>query len=641
MCGICGKVGREQVQGDELRRMAQAIVHRGPDDEGFYLNHSVGMASSRLSIIDLEGGRMPIYNEDKSVVIVFNGEIYNYRALRAELESSGHRFSTDSDTEVLVHLYEAYGERCLEHLRGMFAFAIWDERQRKLFLARDRLGQKPLFYAQANGSVLFSSELKGILASDMITPEIDPLSLHHYLSLRFIPPPRTMLKGICKLPPGHYLTYQDGDLRVVQYWDLSFTDKLRLSDDEYLEGLNEYLSDAVESHLISDVPVGAFLSGGMDSSMIVALMANALGAPFKTFAIGVEEQSFNELPYARMVADQFRTEHVEECVESDLIRMLPRIVWHMDEPSDPIAACMFHSARLASRHVKVVMGGDGGDELFAGFDRYLGIGYMEHYMRLPSLLRQRIIAPIIDALPESFAYKSLTQKLRWMQQLSSFPDSGRRYAEATCFFRFNHEEKQQLFSNALWDQVRHLDSSSAIVEQYYKPNAGHPIDRMLYADFVTRLPEHSLMLTDRMTMAHGLEARSPFLDHHLVEFVARFPTTLKIRGRTLKYILRELGKDYLPPTIVQREKQGFMFPIAYWFRNELGSFVHNYLSDSHLVTSGLFKKEKVLQLLEEHVQQKRDNHVRLWMLLNIEVWHQLYIQQYPVGEVRKRLESYL
>lgn len=641
MCGICGKVGREQVQEDELRRMAQAIAHRGPDDEGYYLNHRVGMASRRLSIIDLAGGRMPIYNEDRSVAIVFNGEIYNYRSLRAELEKSGHHFSTDSDTEAIVHLYETHGERCLQHLRGMFAIAIWDEQKQKLFLARDRLGQKPLYYAQVNGSLLFSSELKGVLAADMLVPEIDPVSLHHYLSLRFIPPPRTMLKGICKLPPGHYLTYQDGDLRVAQYWDLSFTDKLHLSDEEYVEGLHHYLSDAVESHLMSDVPVGAFLSGGMDSSMVVALMADALGAPFKTFAIGVEEQSFNELPYARIVAERFQTDHVEECVKSDLIRMLPRIVWHMDEPSDPIAACMFHSARLAARHVKVVMGGDGGDELFAGFDRYLGTGYMQHYMRLPSLLRQRIIAPVIDALPENFGYKSLTQKLRWMQQLSAFPDSGRRYAEATCFFRFNHDEKQQLLGSDLWSQVHHLNSSSVIVQEYYKPNASHPVDRMLYADSVTRLPEHSLMLTDRMTMAHGLEARSPYLDHHLVEFVARFPPTLKIRGRTLKYILRELGEDYLPPAIVQREKQGFMFPIAYWFQNELGSFTHDYLSDSHLVASGLFRKEKVLQLLQEHVQQQRDNHVRLWMLLNIEVWHQLYIQEKPLDEVKERLESYL
>lgn len=641
MCGICGKIGRNRIRKDELQSMARAIAHRGPDDEGYYLNHHAGMASRRLSIIDLDGGRMPIYNEDKSVAIVSNGEIYNYRTLRAELEADGHQFTTDTDTEVIVHLYEAHGERCVERLRGMFAFAIWDERRHKLLLVRDRLGQKPLFYAQENGDFLFSSELKGILAAGSMTPEIDPVSLHHYLSLRFIPAPRTMFKGIYKLPPAHYLTYQEGSVNIVRYWDLDFTDKLHLSGQEYLEGLLEHLNDAVKTHLVSDVPVGAFLSGGMDSSMIVALMAHSLGAPFKTFAIGVQDQGFNELPYARMVAEHYHTKHVEECVESDLIGLLPRIVWHMDEPSDPIAACMFHSARLAARHVKVVMGGDGGDELFAGFDRYLGIGYIERYMLLPSLLRQRVIGPLIDRLPESFAYKSVTQKLRWMQQLSSFPDSGRRYAEATCFFRFSHEEKRRLFSDTLWHEVGDLDSSKVIVDAYNKPNANDPIDRMLYADFVTRLPEHSLMLTDRMTMAHGLEARSPFLDHHLVEFLARFPSDLKIHGRELKHILRKLGEDYLPPPIVQREKQGFMFPIAEWFRNELYPLTRDVLADSHFVTSGLFKKEAVLELLEAHRHQKRDNHVRLWMLLNLEIWHQLYVEQKELADVKEKLESYL
>lgn len=653
MCGICGIAIRAdqetRVERATLERMDQVIAHRGPDDEGYYLNHrqNVGMASRRLSIIDLPGGHMPVYNEDRTVSIVFNGEIYNYRALRAEMERLGHCFNTHSDTEVIVHLYETYGDECVQHLRGMFAFAIWDERQQKLLLARDRLGQKPLFYTQANGHLFFASEPKSILAAGHIEPELDPVSLHYYLSLRFVPPPRTMFKGIHKMPPAHILTLQDGRLNISQYWELSFNDKLRLPDDEYLEGLDHYLSDAVGSHLVSDVPVGAFLSGGMDSSMVVALMSKqgglpqANGSPFKTFAIGVEEQSFNELPYARTVAEHFNTDHVEERVQSDLIRLLPRIVWHMDEPSDPIAACMFHSARLASHHVKVVMGGDGGDELFAGFDRYLGLRYLQHYARVPSLLRQHVIAPIVHALPENFAYKSVTQKLRWMEQLSAQPDSGRRYAEATAFFRFNHQEKEELFSPELWRQVRHLDAASVIVDQYHQPNAGHALDRMLYADFVTRLPEHSLMLTDRMTMAHGLEARSPFLDHHLVEFVARFPPRLKIRGRQLKYILRRLGEQYLPSSIVQREKQGFMFPIAYWFQNDLRSFVHNYLSDAHVVNNGLFHKEKVLQLLQEHTQQRRDNHVRLWMLLNIEVWHQLYIQQKSLDEVRERLECHL
>ena len=641
MCGICGKYSQTGVQPEEVRGMLRAIAHRGPDDEGLYVNGHIGIGNRRLSIIDLPGGHQPISNEDETVWTVYNGEIYNYRQLRQELERKGHVFRTHSDTEVIVHLYEELGERCVERLSGMFAFAIWDDRQQKLVLARDRLGQKPLFYAQDGEDFLFASELKGVLATMKREREIDYESIHHYLSLRFIPPPRTMLRHIKKLPPAHTLVYQAGQITISRYWNLSFREKLDLSEPEFLNSLREKLAQTIESHLVSDVPVGAFLSGGMDSSMIVAIMARDLGASFKTFAIGVEEQDFNELPYAKMVAERYRTCHVEGCVEADIIRSLPRMIWHLDEPSDPIAACQFYAAELAARHVKVVLGGDGGDELFAGFDRYLGVGRIDYYTMIPAFIRQMAVGPLIARMPDSFTYKSLSQKLRWVHQLSLLPDMGQRYAEATCFFRFNHQGKQSLFSNGLWEQVGHLNSGNVIVRQFEDADADDPLDRMLYADFMTRLPEHSLMLTDRLPMAQGLEARSPYLDHELVEFMARFPSHLKIRGRELKYALRKLAVDCLPEPIVKREKQGFMFPVAYWFRSELYPFIKRSLLDSYFVKEGLFRQASVSRLIEDHRNNRIDNHVRLWMLLNLELWHQIYIEQNDPGSVSESMRSYL
>jgi asparagine synthase (glutamine-hydrolysing) len=617
--------------------MLQMVAHRGPDDEGVYVNGHIGLGNRRLSIIDLPGGHQPICNEDGTIWIVNNGEIYNYKQLRHDLEGQGHVFRTHSDTEVIIHLYEELGERCVDKLSGMFAFAIWDENQHKLLLARDRLGQKPLFYAQEGQDLLFASEVKGVLAMLKSPREIDYESLHHYLSLRFIPSPRTMLRQVKKLSPAHVLVYQRGKISIRRYWDLSFREKLDLPEAELLAGLREKLTHAVDSHLISDVPVGAFLSGGMDSSVIVALVAGSSASPFKTFSIGVKEQDFNELPYARLVAERYGTCHVEHCVESDLITLLPKIIWHLDEPSDPIAACMYHAAELASSHVKVVLGGDGGDELFAGFDRYLGLGYINYYTMVPSLVRQRIIGPLLGLFPESFAYKSVTQKLRWANQLSMLASPGERYAEATCFFRFNHHDKQMLFNADIWQQVREINSADVIAARFNDGKAQDPIDRMLYADYTTRLPEHSLMLTDRMTMARGLEARAPFLDHALVEYLAMFPSDLKIRGRELKYVLRRLATDYLPQEIVRRQKQGFMFPIAYWLRDELYGFVKRYLLDSALVREGLFREERVLRLVEDHHNSRIDNHVRLWMLLNLELWYQIFIQQKDLLQISENI----
>jgi asparagine synthase (glutamine-hydrolysing) len=641
MCGICGKFSPKGVTQEDIRPMLEVLAHRGPDDEGMVVKDRIGLGNRRLSVIDLSGGHQPISNEDGSIWIVYNGEIYNHRLLREMLEEKGHIFRTNSDTEVIVHLYEEFGEGCVSKLRGMFAFAIWDENQQKLILARDHLGQKPLFYSQIGHDFWFASEIKSILAGNNQMREMDLESLHHYLSLRFIPSPRTMLQGIQKLPPAHLLVFQNGEIRTSRYWQLSFQQNLDFREEELIEGLREKLVETVAKHLISDVSIGAFLSGGLDSAMIVAIIAKDLNLNLKTFAVGVKEQDFDETPYARMVAQRYNTDHIEEHVKADLIRSLPEIIWHLDEPSDPIAACMYQAGKLASRHVKVVLGGDGGDELFAGFDRYQGNGYIKTYRLLPTLFRERIIASFLEQIPDNFTYNSTTQKFRWVHQLSKISDPGERYAAATCFFRFNHQAKHELYASTLWNQLHTINSTSVIAQQYDLADSEKPLDRMLFADYLTRLPEHSLMLIDRMTMAHGLEARSPFLDHELVEYMATFPSHIKIKGRQSKYLLRQLAREYLPETIVNRRKQGFGFPIAYWSRKELFPILDRFLMDSFFIRDGLFRRENIHYLLESHKNNRVDHHVRLWMLLNLEIWHQLVIENRQVKDVTENIQEHL
>ena len=639
MCGICGKYSPAGVQNEEVNHMLDSIAHRGPDDSGSYLRGMIGMGSRRLSIIDLQSGRQPISNEDGTVWVVYNGEMYNFPSLRKQLEAKGHTFHTNADTEAIVHLYEDHGERCVEYIGGMFAFALWDEKQQKLLLARDRIGQKPLFYAQEGSDFLFGSEIKSILAVRHQDPELDPLAMHDYLSLRFISPPHTIFKGIQKLPPAHTLTFQNGQISLRRYWQLSFREKLRLSESELLEALREQLKCTVDSHLLSDVPVGAFLSGGLDSSLVVAILARDLGLKPQTYAIGVEESDFDETPYARMVAEHYQTDHIEKRVAANLIQSLPKMIWHLDEPSDPIAACMYQAARLASKYVKVVLGGDGGDELFAGFDRYVGNRYINMYSLMPLALRKGLMGPMLSRLPDSFTYKSMTQKLRWVHHLSLQSTAAEQYAEATSFFRFTHEEKHALYGDVLWQELGNRRSTDAITEPFNNAEADDLLDRMLYTDFVTRLPEHSLMLTDRMTMAHGLEARSPFLDHELVEFLAKVPANIKVQNNQPKYLMRKLAAEYLPAPILQREKQGFMLPIAYWFSNDLHPLVSQTLENSHFVKQGWFRKEAIQNLLTEHRSNRHDHHVRLWMLLNLELWHQLYIEGTGQEELSEKLQE--
>lgn len=640
MCGICGEWNPSGVRETTLARMNETLSHRGPDDHGRAVRGEIGLAMRRLSIIDPAGGHQPMSNERGTQWIVFNGEIYNHREIRADLVGR-HRFRTASDTEAILHLYEEVGDRVVERLRGMFAFALWDGERRRLLLARDRFGQKPLFYAWEGSRFLFGSEIKSLLAGLERRPELDIESLDDYLTLRFVPSPGTMLSGIRKLPPGHLLVLEASETPTAEvrpYWSLRFAPKRRIREEEAIEETTRLLRDAVRSHLLSDVPVGAFLSGGMDSSLVVAYMAEEMGAGIPTFAIGVAEQDYNELPFAAEVARHWKTDHHEETVSPDLIELLPRIIHHLDEPSDPIAACMYHAAALAGRHVKVVLSGDGGDEVFAGFDRYYGFNRVRHYASLPAPLRKWLFGPLLRRLPDSAGYKNFTQKARWLHDLS-FHTGGRRYAEATAFFRFGAEGKEGLFTPAAVRRLAGRDATDCIVAAFESAEAADDLDRMLYADVQTRLPEHSLMLTDRMTMSQGLEGRSPFLDHHLAEFVATLPSNMKIRGSRTKYILRRLAAPHLPESILRRPKQGFMFPLGYWMRGPLVPVLRHLLADSVLVRDGIFRSSAIATMLEEHLSNRADHHVRLWMILNVEMWYRMVLLGERVNVLGDRLRE--
>jgi asparagine synthase (glutamine-hydrolysing) len=645
MCGICGEWSPFGADPSSLDRMNGTLVHRGPDDEGSVVLGEAGLAMRRLSIIDLAHGHQPIANEDSTAWIVFNGEIYNHQELRRGLIERGHRFRTESDTESILHLYEEKGERAVDDLRGMFAFAIWDSRRRKLLLARDRFGQKPLFWRFDGKRFLFGSEIKAILAG-MPHPEIDLRSLDEYLTLRFISSPRTMFAGIQKLPPAHLLVLdasgQEPKVEVRRYWQLRFEPKKRVSEADVVEEGRFRIREAIESHMLSDVPVGAFLSGGMDSSLVVAMMKEITGEPFKTFSIGVEAQDFNELPFARQVADHCGTDHHEEMVWPDMVSLLPKMVYHLDEPSDPIAACMYHSAALAARHVKVVLTGDGGDEIFAGYDRYFGFRWIRLYAALPEAVRRYLLGPAIYALPDTAGYKTLAQRARWMHELA-FHEGGRRYAQATAFFRFGQEGKGGLYTGRMVAKLAGIDPMESVVRGFDEALAGEDLDRMLAADIATRLPEHSLMLTDRMTMSQSLESRSPFLDHRLAEWVATLPVDYKLNGKTLKYLMRRVASTYLPDSILKRPKQGFMFPLGYWMKGPLLPVLENLLTGSVLIEEGIFRREPVERLIREHLAQKADHHVRLWLILNVEVWYRMFVRGEALedlsGLLRERLGS--
>jgi asparagine synthase (glutamine-hydrolysing) len=640
MCGIVGIISEDPTAGSRLPAMLACLRHRGPDDEGLERLGPAALGNRRLSIIDLAGGRQPMFNADRTLVVVFNGEIYNFPALRRALQAEGRDFRTRSDTEILLHLYEKYGVDCVAHLDGMFAFGLWDAPRRRLLLARDHMGQKPLFYSHTARGFVFASEVKAVLASGLVAREVDLEALFHYISLRFIPDQLTLFQAVHKLPAGHRLVYADGVARVERYWGFSCVAKRSGTEAELTDALDHGLRETVRAHLLSDVPVGSFLSGGIDSSLVTALMAGESPNPVPTFSIGVREQAFNELPFAAQVAQRYRTQHHEEVVTADLVRLVPKMVWHLDEPADPYGAGVYLVASLAARHVKVVLSGDGGDELFAGYDRFAGQRLATIYALLPRSLRRTLMRRLFRLVPETFGYKSLAQKLRWLNEMSLL-DSGERYAASLSFLRFTEDAKLALLTPEAHSRLSGLDSTEKILVHFNSTNAQELVDRMLYTDLMTRIPDHLLPIVDRMAMAHSLEVRPPLLEHRMVEFAAGVPADLKLRGTKLKYILRRVAARYLPDELIDRPKQGFGFPLARWMQTDLRHLLRETISDSRFVQAGIFDRGYMERLLDEHVERRRDHNFRLWILLNLEIWYRLFLEEQSLEAVTAWIERSL
>jgi asparagine synthase (glutamine-hydrolysing) len=626
MCGIAGKAGTIPVAESDVLRMCDAIAHRGPDDWGTFVEGGVGLGMRRLSIVDLAGGHQPMSNEDGTVVVVFNGELYNFPSLHDEIVAKGHRFKTRCDTEALVHLYEEYGEGMVARLRGMFAFAIWDRTRRRLLVARDHFGQKPLFYTERNGQLTFASEMKALLADDPSLAELSPRALDQYLTMRFVQPPETFFAGVRALPPAHYMVWENGRARTERYWNLTYGPKWTFSEGETLDRIDELLAETVKLHLLSDVPVGAFLSGGLDSTLIASYAARTLGSELRTFSMGIPYRDLNELPAAAAVAAKYGTQHYAEEVTPSVVEDLPRLVSALDEPADPLSICLLHLARMTARHVKVVLGGDGGDELFGGYDRYSADRWLNTYGAVPEVIRNAVSTQVLKRLPDQFTFKSFTHKLRWVD-LMARKTGGERYSESLQFFWFNEAHRAELYTPGFRAQLRDGRPDACLLDLYAAPNADAPIDRMMYVDAMSRLPGQSLTILDRATMAYSLESRSPFLDPRFAEFMARVPTGLKIKGRQLRYLERRLGQRYLPPEVLRRKKQGFASPLMYILEGEVRALAPRLLLDSELVRAGYLRAERMKQLVDEHLTRQYDHGNRIWLLLSAEVWYRRYISR--------------
>lgn len=625
MCGIVGIVNakKEFVNRNVLERMNQAILHRGPDEDGFYLKDGVGLAMRRLSIIDLVGGKQPIFNSDKSKVIVFNGEIYNFQELRSELEKLGHEFSTYCDTEVIIHLYDRYGLDCVKHLRGMFAFAIWDEQQKSLFLARDRVGKKPLLYShRPNGDLVFGSEFRALLKYPQISKEVDYNAIDHYLSYLCVPAPLTVFKEIRKLEPGHWLLWRDGEIKTERYWLPNFHNKIKITENEAEEETLRLLREATKIRMISDVPLGAFLSGGVDSSTIVGLMAEESVDPVKTFSIGFEEQDFSELKYARRVAEHFRAEHHEFIVKPNAVEILPLLVEHYGEPyADSSSIATYYVSNETRKHVTVALNGDGGDESFAGYERYFAMQLAERYRRIPAILRKGFIEHVVRLIPTSELKRSRIRDLKRFVKAASLSRVSRYFQWTSAI---DSKLKDEIYTTEFKHNVANSDSTSILEKWFTKSNGLGVIDATMFTDQMTYLPNDLLVKVDIASMANSLEARSPFLDHKVIEFAASLPESVKIRGTETKYLLKKVASRIVPNEVIYRKKMGFGVPLAYWFRRDLKDYLREVLL-SEKANRGLIKPEIVARLVKEHTDGMHDHASRLWTLLILELWFQQFI----------------
>jgi len=619
VCGICGIYGKSEK--NSIERMCQVISHRGPNDEGIYTDETISLGIRRLSIIDLTTGHQPIHNEDKTMWIVFNGEIYDFQEHREYLEKHGHQFYTKSDTEVIIHLYEEFGEECVHKLRGMFAFALWDRFKKKLFIARDRLGIKPLYYIETNGKFLFASEIKAILQHSEVKCKVNLKALDEYLTFQYIPSPNTLFEGIWKLPQGHTLSYSHGKMTLHQYWDVKFSQELEKVDErEKAEELLNLFKESIRLRLISDVPLGVLLSGGLDSSAVVAVMSGLVNQPIKTFTIGFDaEGDYNEAKYARLVANRFETDHHEIIVQPNACEILPRLIWHLDEPiADQAALPTYLVCQLARKHVTVVLTGEGGDELFAGYPRYLLSSYADVYQKFPDWMKERILKRGISFIPDNIPFSKYLKKI-----IFSSSDVINRNIRWTC--NFLPEEKEQLYSNYLKKTLSENFISNA--EQKNKRIEGSTLNQLMYMDIKTWLVDDILMKVDKMSMATSVEARVPFLDHKLVEFVSMLPPELKLRGVTTKYILKKILNGLLPKEILNRRKHAFKVPASKWFQQDLKFLAFEILLSQTAQKREYFDVKYIHQLINNHLEGKIDAGQKLWNLVCLELWHRIYIEK--------------
>ncbi len=622
MCGIIGFINLDperQADQSTARRMAAAILHRGPDDEGFYFNRNVAMGMRRLSIIDLAGGHQPISNEDGSIWVVFNGEIYNYPELREQLLARGHQFKTHSDTETLVHLYEDHGDDLVEYLNGMFAFALWDERRRRLLVARDRMGEKPLYFTQTPQAFIFASELKSLVTHPQVERRLNLLALRKYLQYEFVPSPHTMIEGVHKLRPGHRLIFENGRWRDEPYWRLSYEgERLNLGEEEAAEEFRRRLREAVRMRLVSDVPLGVLLSGGIDSSSVAAMACEAAAGRVKTFSIAFDEKSFDESSYARLVADHLGTEHFEKrFTEREMLEVVPEIPRLLDEPlGDGSLIPTYLVSRFTREHVTVALGGDGGDELLAGYPTYPAHRIADYYRALPGFLRNGLIEPLVERLPVSTDNLSFDFRAKRFVLGAALP-TGTRHT--VWMGSYTASEQQRLLA----PDILRAHSDEAVFEEarrYDHPNGLNIIEQMMMLDATHYMSECVLFKVDRASMAASLETRAPFLDHTLVEFLTRLPLGLKLRGQTGKYILKRAMRGVLPEDVIKRPKKGFGMPVAKWVKGELRPLVRDTFAPDRLRRRGLFNPDYVQRLLDEHERGVADHRKLIWTLLMFELW---------------------
>jgi asparagine synthase (glutamine-hydrolysing) len=618
MCGICGIFEyerREPIAQELVHRMNETILHRGPDDEGIFVDGGLGFGFRRLSIIDLAGGHQPLSNEDGSMWVMLNGEIYNYPELRKDLEDRGHRFATHSDTETIVHLYEEYGEDCFRRLRGMFAIAIWDSRQRRLLLARDRVGKKPLFYAADGKRIIFGSELKVILAAEGVSREIDREAVADYFSFGYIPAPKTIYRAARKLKPGHYLVASAKGVFEKEYWDISFAKLEERSEEEWCEKLRHELCVATRVRLMSDVPLGAFLSGGIDSSAVVAMMSHLMKIPVTTCSIGFDEKEYDEVQFARQVAKQFHTDHHDEIVRPDALGIMDKLAWHYDEPfADSSAIPTYYVSKVARKYVTVALGGDGGDENFAGYRRYM-FDRRENYVRsfVPPGVRRSVFGPLGRMYPALAWAPRVFRAKSTFQSLSRSPLEG--YFNSISIFR--PDEKARLFAGGFGEALGGYDSLGVLQHHYERSGSDDPLSRIQYVDIKTYLTDDILAKVDRASMAVSLEVRAPLLDHVLMEMAATMPSSFKLRGNTGKYIFKKAMETVLPNDILYRKKQGFAVPLAQWFRKELREMAHDTLFSA---PDGILDQNYLKKIWDDHQAVRHDRSAYLWSVLMFRKW---------------------